>query len=171
MSVRWDRLADLLFEVYIRQFHEKPDSWSNLLFLINSFITDEYYYPITKQEMDDFLSHWVNNVLPNLHYALDIFDCDDFAMHMKVIASQYFGYECNGFGFVWGFLCYEGVCVGHAWHLFVLKDYGYGLEKYGFGIAMVEPQTGDELMFVEKNGYLKIKSPDDFLYIFMGVII
>mgnify|MGYP000035210721 CR=1 FL=1 len=171
MSVSWNKLLDLLFEVFVKQFHEKPESWSKIGLLINSFITDETYKPITKQQLYDFLNYWISSIIPNLHYVLDIFDCDDFAMHMKVEAAKYFGYEYNSFGFAWGFLCYEGVCVAHAWHLFVLKDYGYGLEKYGFGIVFTEPQIGEELMFIERNGYLSIESSDGFKYIFMGVII
>jgi len=171
MSIRWFELFDALFELFVRQFHEKILTWSRLGFAINSFIVDECYYPITKSQLDEFLEYWRSNVLPDLHYRIDVYDCDDFAMHMKVKAMEYFEYQYNSFGFAWGYLCYEGICVGHAWHLFVLKDYGYGLEKYGFGIVFVEPQTGDELVLIEKNGYVEIRSSDGFRYWFMGVII
>jgi len=169
-AVSWDKLLDALFSIYIKQFHPIRRIWAWFNFTTNQFITDEKYYIPTLSELYDFISKWVRDYLPLMHYKYDVFDCDDFSMEFKVKAQDFFEYKYNGFGFAWGLLCFDNYCGGHAWNIVLLSDYGYGRQEYGFGIVFVEPQTGEILQIVEDK-YLRIVSKDGFRYVFYGVII
>jgi len=168
--ITWGMLLDALFDIYINQFSRLKKIWAYFDFDSKQFITDENYYIPSVSELNQFIDVWIKQYLPSMHYNYDVEDCDDFAMTFKVEAQRFFGYKYNGIGFAWGLLCYEGSCGGHAWNIVLLSDYGYGLDKYGFGIVFIEPQLGEILQIVEDK-FLSIVSSDGFKYVYYGVII
>ena len=172
--ISWKSLELLLFDIYIKQFHSIEKIWKAVNFTSNQFITDEYYDPFMQSQLNEYLDNWNRNELPNLHYVYDVYDCDDFSFEFDIGMKRYFRSKYNiiknGVGFAWGLLCYGNSCGGHAWNIVLLGDGGYGLDRYGFGVVFIEPQTG-EVLNISVDKYLKITSPDGFRYIFYGVII
>ena len=112
----------------------KVKGWINkLFFFLRSWFFDVEYTPLTYLELKEFLEYWVNEVLPELAYASERFDCDDFAGLFKYMLVKRLGK--NGVFRAIGKVYYKGEFLGyHAWNGVILED---------GSVAFVEPQTGD----------------------------
>jgi len=134
--------------------------FKRIFFIMRSWILDATYYTISIDELLSALEVWRTEVLSNLHYVQEVFDCDDFADYFKVWIQKYFsqkGKLVNCVGRAYGYL-YHGdeLLGGHAWNI-VLVNNGSSIDA-----VFVEPQIGE---------IIGSESPDGYKYKLMAVII
>ena len=68
--------------------------WKKLLFGFRSHFYDFKYYPCTEDQLETFLKFWRREVLPELCYTPEKFDCDDFAFLFKALLVKHTGVNC-----------------------------------------------------------------------------
>ncbi|MEM4866020.1 MAG: lectin MOA-related protein [Acidilobaceae archaeon] len=124
--------------------------YDKLFFVYRSQLYDEYYNPASLEELKTFLSYWSYDVLPQLAYTPEAFDCDDFAFLFKALMVKYTRKNCCFF--VVGRLYKGGELLGgHAFNAVV---------AVGREVLFVEPQIGERLTAVDK----RLRSPDGYEY-------
>lgn len=115
-----------------------------------SQLYDEYYDPASREELRTFLSYWSYDVLPQLVYTHETFDCDDFAFLFKALMVKYTRKNCCFF--VVGRLYKDGELLGgHAFNAVAIVDRE---------VLFVEPQIGEVLTAVDK----RLRSTDGYEY-------
>jgi len=103
-----------------------------VLFLLRGWLFDIVYYSVSEKEFNTVVQEYRRWVEKNeLIWTVDRFDCDDFAVTFKAIASGIL--KKNSVGIAIGML-YKGDMLlgGHAWNIVLLED-----DK----ILFFEPQT------------------------------
>jgi len=134
-----------------------------VIFLMRSWFFDIQYYTIDVDDLLDALSKWKEEILNNISYLPEIFDCDDFAMYFKTWLQGYIQQEkdtpFNGVGVAIGQVFRDGELLGgHAWNFVVVQN---GDNIY---ILFIEPQLGE---IIPSNNI----SSDGYEYVLQAVII
>lgn len=115
-----------------------------LLFLLRQWIFDILYYGATKEEFSravEEYKRWIDE--HELEWTSDRFDCDDFAVTFKAIATSIL--KKNSVGIAIGALYKDGRFLGgHAYNV-VLFDDG--------SIMFFEPQTQELFEWETCDGY------------------
>lgn len=116
--------------------------WYNKFALAyRSQLYDQFYNPATTSELKTFLSYWSSDVLPQLCYTAEAFDCDDFAFLFKALMVKYTKKNCCFF--VVGRLYKDGELLGgHAFNAVLTAD---------GDVVFVEPQIAEALSVVGKE--------------------
>lgn len=123
--------VDMVYNILVNQVH--PDL--RHYFYEYSWIFDYYYFVPLKSELDEFLSKWREDTLPNLAYKIDLFDCDDFAELFAVEAKKQL--NTNSVGIALGLLEAYGAYTWHAWNVAIVNDNG------DLKAVCIEPQLGE----------------------------
>lgn len=144
--------ADMVFNILVDMVH--PDL--RFYFFEHSWIFDYYYIVPLKSELDEFLSKWREDTLPNLAHKIDLFDCDDFAELFAVEAKKQL--NINSVGIALGLIEAYGVYTWHAWNVAIVNDNGE------LKAVCIEPQLGEP---VSCTG----TSPDNIIYQLLAVIV
>jgi len=108
--------------------------WAKLLFGIRSHFYDLKYYPCMEDQLETFLKYWRREVLPELAYTPERFDCEDFAFLFKALLVKHTGANC-------AFLAGGGVYENGE----LLGLHGYNCVLLPNRIVFVEPQIGEIL--------------------------
>jgi len=108
--------------------------WAKLLFGIRSHFYDLKYYPCTEDQLETFLKYWRREVLPELAYTPERFDCEDFAFLFKALLVKHTGANC---GFFSGGAIFEDDSY--------LGNHGYICVLLPSRVVFVEPQIGEIL--------------------------
>jgi len=141
----WEVLS--LVGRYVKWYHK----WT---FVLRSQLYDAYYNPASNDELQSFLSYWSSEVLPQLAYSPDSFDCDDYAFLFKALMVRYTNKNCCFF--VVGQVYKDGSYLGlHAFNAVLV----------GRGVAFVEPMTGEVL-----SSNRLIASSDGFCYDVLWIV-
>lgn len=162
------QLAMMALEKFRDQYGDSLSSkflwiFRRVLFFLRSWFMDLEYNTMSEELLAQLLNEWKNNVLPNLHYSGECFDCDDYARYFQVWLKQKAeeaGLACfNGVGLALGVLYTPDgeVAGGHAWNIVLAHD-SQGQAK----LYYVEPQLGEIV-----DG----QASDGFQYELMAVII
>jgi len=135
-----------------------------ILFMMRSWFFDVEYRSVPRQWIEEFLEYWKKNILPNLHYEAEFFDCDDFARWFIFKLREYihnkYSIWYNGNGETLGVVYHNGELLGgHAWVL-VVDDTEEEIGRIDF----VEPQIGE---FLDDN----LNSSDGWHYEIQAVIV
>ena len=119
--------------------------FSKIMFYIKSWFRDEWYYPISIDELHTYLEIWVKEELPKLAYSKETFDCDDFGAYFKAWLTLVSGKNCVGEAV--GILeAPSGEWGKHEWNIVLVR--GYDGKDH---IFMVEPQIGEVFLPVEEK--------------------
>jgi len=133
-----------------------------ILFTLRSWFYDMVYHGVKSDLFVRLLEEWRRDVLPRLHYEVDTFDCDDYAMYFSTWAkmrAREEGVKANGFGVAIGTVCVQDSCGGHAWSIAIVDDH----------IVFIEPQLAEILIF-DRNEKV-FKASDKAKYWLQAVII
>ena len=133
-----------------------------IMFFARSWFFDIFYYSIKLEDLEDALEDWKEQILDDISYLPEVFDCDDFAQLFKIWLMEWakdnLNEHINGVGLALGIVSKEGrILGGHAWNI-VLVDTDEGTK-----IVYVEPQLGE---IIEGD-----TSSDGFTYTLQAVII
>lgn len=131
-------------ELYYKVLSRVDGFFSKLLFGIRSWFFDEEYYSIDSSTFNKLLERW-RNILKNLHYVADKWDCDDYAEYFASVMKLWS--KTNGCGMALGILCEGDTCGGHAWNICLV----------GNEVIEVEPQVGQLVTELEKTYNIKYK--------------
>ena len=131
-------------ELYYRVANRVDGLFSKLLFGIRSWFFDEEYYSIDSSMFNKLLERW-RNILKNLHYVVDKWDCDDYAEYFASVMKSWS--KTNGCGVATGILCEGKICERHAWGICLVDG----------EIVEVEPQLGKPVTELEKTYNIKYK--------------
>jgi len=132
-----------------------------LLFFMRSWFFDIFYYSIKLEDLEDALEDWKTQVLDDISYLPEVFDCDDFAQLFKIWLMQWaknnLNQHINGVGLALGVVSKEGrILGGHAWNIVLVST------DEGMKLVYVEPQLGE---IIEGD-----TSSDGFTYTLQAVI-
>jgi len=114
-----------------------------IMFATRSWIFDTEYIPVDEQVLNEALAKWKNEVLSNLVYKPEIWDCDDYASLFKAWLQKYLVFEkqlrINAVGIALGRVYDKKtgeLLGGHAWNIVLVN------KPVGFDVKFVEPQVG-----------------------------
>jgi len=126
------------------------------MFAVRSWFFDITYYAISYDKLLELLEKWKNDVLANLKYKPEIFDCDDFANYFKVWMTKETGVNCTGEAL--GLVYKDGRLLGgHAWNIVIVHKHGV------IDVLFVEPQLGE---IIENQ-----KTSDGWEYYLLAVLV
>ena len=157
-------LMKRLYDIISQQYSGIWKWIMRILFWLRSWFFDLEYKGIPKDKIEELLDYWKTYILPVLHYEIDVFDCDDYAMEFvafvkKKLALDH-GIKVNGVGIAIGTVCLsDGTCGKHAWNLAIIDN----------DIKFIEPQLG-EILEWDSNEKV-FKASDKIKYWLEAVII
>jgi len=160
-----------LIAIVLQKF---KDQWGNtwiskllwifrrIIFFARSWFFDIFYYSIKLEDLEDALEDWKTQVLDDISYLPEVFDCDDFAQLFKIWLMEWakdnLNQHINGVGLALGIVSKDGkVLGGHAWNIVLVST------DEGMKLVYVEPQLGE---IIEGD-----TSSDGFTYTLQAVII
>jgi len=121
--------------------------WRKILFYVKSWFRDLLYEPIYIEELHKFLEKWRKEVLPELAYTSEVFDCDDFGAFFKAWLTKESGKNCVAEAL--GVVHVPDVGdVGHEWNI-VLARFPMGEVE----VVHVEPQIGQAFITHTYDGW------------------
>ena len=190
MRVRLKHVKPLLRDVFIKSnvFSSKLDYlMAYFVFDKKSTFYDTYYVTIPESTLRQGLETWRKEILPQMKYKRNIFDCDDFASYFRIFLKSY----ANADGFVRFTARWPtpganaiGIAIGqlidlptgsrsmHAWNIIVVND-----TTYNPYIVMVEPQLGEPIHYIKARRKVKDKIKtvkgyilDDKMYVVKYII-
>ena len=127
--------------------------FSKILFSYRSVFFDERYKTVKEHELRSIIDFYKDIIESNkLHYEKDYFDCDDFALVFKSIASSHFNTNA----------------IGIALGLVVLPDGRYGMHAWNVAVT-----DNKEILHIEPQLFEIVKnnvSSDKFKYYLKWVI-